>query len=37
MLVVFTDTNGRVLWNFMQGDGKALNKHRHGTCIYTRP
>lgn len=37
MLVVFIDTTGRVLWNFMHGDGKALNKHRHGECIYIRP
>lgn len=36
MLVVFTDRTGRVLWNFMHGDAKALNKHRHGECIYIR-
>ncbi|NVD96596.1 PBECR2 nuclease fold domain-containing protein [Massilia sp. BJB1822] len=36
MLVVFIDANGRVLWNFMHGDSKALNKHRHGECIYSR-
>lgn len=36
MLVVFADANGQTLWNFMHGDGKALNKHRHGLCIYVR-
>lgn len=36
MLVVFTDANGKLLWNFMHGDSKALNKHRHGECLYRR-
>lgn len=37
MLVVFSNNNGRVLWNFMQSDAKSLNKHRHGKLIYCRP
>jgi hypothetical protein len=37
MLVVVTHQQGKILWNFMQGDHKALNKHRHGTLLYTRP
>lgn len=37
MLVVFADVNGKILWNFMHGDGKAMNKHRHGECVYRRP
>lgn len=36
MLVVFSDADGKVLWNFMQSDSKALNKHRHGECVYRR-
>ncbi len=36
MLVVFAEVNGKLLWNFMHGDSKALNKHRHGECIYRR-
>ena len=36
MLVVFTNVNGKLLWNFMHGDNKALNKHRHGECVYSR-
>lgn len=37
MLVVFIDANGKILWNFMHGDNKTLNKHRHGECVYRRP
>lgn len=37
MLVVFADSNGKILWNFMHSDNKSLNKHRHGICIYQRP
>ena len=36
MLVVFADVNGKILWNFMHGDNKSLNKHRHGECVYSR-
>lgn len=36
MLVVVTLDNGKMLWNFMQCDAKALNKHRHGTLLYKR-
>lgn len=34
MLVVVSRVNGLVLWNFMQSDRKALNKHRHGTLVF---
>jgi len=34
MLVVVTHVNGTMLWNFMHGDGKAINKHRHGRCLH---
>ncbi|EKT4523974.1 hypothetical protein QEM13_003254 [Pseudomonas putida] len=36
MLVVVALDNGKTLWNFMQCDAKALNKHRHGTLLYKR-
>ncbi|HEN8709965.1 MULTISPECIES: PBECR2 nuclease fold domain-containing protein [Pseudomonas] len=36
MLVVVTLHNGKMLWNFMQCDAKALNKHRHGKLLYKR-
>ncbi|MFV3290768.1 PBECR2 nuclease fold domain-containing protein [Pseudomonas sp. NY11955] len=36
MLVVVTLDHGKSLWNFMQCDAKALNKHRHGKLLYTR-
>jgi len=36
MLVVVTLHNGKMLWNFMQCDAKALNKHRHGKRLYKR-
>ncbi|WP_313200940.1 PBECR2 nuclease fold domain-containing protein [Pseudomonas sp.] len=36
MLVIVTLSNGNMLWNFMQCDAKALNKHRHGRLLYKR-
>ncbi|MCR4538661.1 MULTISPECIES: PBECR2 nuclease fold domain-containing protein [unclassified Pseudomonas] len=36
MLVVVNIQAGNVLWNFMQTDAKALNKHRHGELLYQR-
>ncbi|MBK4992488.1 hypothetical protein IAE39_000662 [Pseudomonas sp. S37] len=36
MLVVVTLDKGKMLWNFMQCDAKALNKHRHGKLLYKR-
>lgn len=37
MLVVVAEVNGRLLWNFMHSENKALNKHRHGeTLVYQR-
>lgn len=36
MLVVVNLQAGNVLWNFMQTDAKALNKHRHGELLYKR-
>ncbi|MFK0034602.1 PBECR2 nuclease fold domain-containing protein [Pseudomonas monteilii] len=36
MLVVVTLDHGKCLWNFMQCDAKALNKHRHGKLLYKR-
>lgn len=36
MLVVVNIQAGNVLWNFMQADAKALNKHRHGELLYKR-
>ncbi|NWB67162.1 hypothetical protein HX839_12850 [Pseudomonas sp. I8001] len=36
MLVVVNIQAGNVLWNFMQTDAKALNKHRHGELLYKR-
>lgn len=35
MLVVVSLVAGMVLWNFMHCDRKSLNKHRHGTLIYS--
>ena len=35
MLVVVARVNGLVLWNFMHSDRKALNKHRHGTLVFS--
>ncbi|WP_223457440.1 MULTISPECIES: PBECR2 nuclease fold domain-containing protein [unclassified Pseudomonas] len=36
MLVVIHVDRGYVLWNFMNCDKKALNKHRHGGLVYQR-
>ena len=36
MLVVIHIDHGNVLWNFMNCDKKALNKHRHGNLVYQR-
>lgn len=36
MLVVINVDHGHVLWNFMNCDKKALNKHRHGHLVYQR-
>lgn len=36
MLVIVTLDNGKMLWNYMQCDAKALNKHRHGKLLYKR-
>ncbi|MFK0312190.1 PBECR2 nuclease fold domain-containing protein [Pseudomonas sp. NPDC090233] len=36
MLVIVSLDQGKVLWNFMQCDAKALNKHRHGRLLYRR-
>lgn len=36
MLVVINIDRGHVLWNFMNCDKKALNKHRHGHLVYQR-
>lgn len=36
MLVVIHVDRGNVLWNFMNCDKKALNKHRHGMLVYQR-
>ncbi|KAF1020962.1 MAG: hypothetical protein GAK37_03523 [Pseudomonas sp.] len=36
MLVIVNIQTGNVLWNFMQADAKALNKHRHGELVYKR-
>ncbi|MGY2290900.1 hypothetical protein ACW9H6_13975 [Pseudomonas sp. SDO528_S397] len=36
MLVIVNIQAGNVLWNFMQTDAKALNKHRHGQLVYKR-
>jgi hypothetical protein len=36
MLVVIHIDHGHVLWNFMNCDKKALNKHRHGDLVYHR-
>ncbi|WP_256804534.1 PBECR2 nuclease fold domain-containing protein [Pseudomonas putida] len=36
MLVSVTMENGRMLWNFMHCDAKALNRHRHGELLYRR-
>jgi hypothetical protein len=36
MLVVVNIQAGNMLWNFMQTDAKALNKHRHGELLYKR-
>lgn len=35
MLVVVSLVAGMVLWNFMHCDRKSLNKHRHGTLIFS--
>lgn len=34
MLVIIHLEHGRVLWNFMNCDKKALNKHRNGELVY---
>lgn len=36
MLVIVTLESGKMLWNFMQCDAKALNKHRHGELLFKR-
>jgi hypothetical protein len=36
MLVVVHVDLGYVLWNFMNCDKKALNKHRHGKLVHSR-
>lgn len=36
MLVIVNIQAGNMLWNFMQTDAKALNKHRHGELLYKR-
>lgn len=36
MLVVIHVDHGHVLWNFMNCEKKALNKHRHGELVYQR-
>ncbi|WP_130930251.1 PBECR2 nuclease fold domain-containing protein [Pseudomonas sp. Sample_24] len=36
MLVVVHIDRGNVLWNFMNCDKKALNKHRHGELVHQR-
>ncbi|MFJ5285971.1 PBECR2 nuclease fold domain-containing protein [Pseudomonas sp. NPDC088429] len=36
MLVVIHADYGHALWNFMNCDKKALNKHRHGILVYQR-
>lgn len=36
LLVVVTHVGGSMLWNFMHGDAKAINKHRHGECLHRR-
>lgn len=36
MLVVVSYTPEKVLWNFMHGEAKAINKHRHGELIHQR-
>lgn len=36
MLVSVAYVDGRILWNFMHTDARALNKHRHGTLVYKR-
>lgn len=36
MLVVINIDRGHALWNFMNCDRKALNKHRHGDLVYQR-
>lgn len=35
MLVVVSTIGDMVLWNFMHCDKKSLNKHRHGSLIYS--
>lgn len=36
MLVVVNYTPEKVLWNFMHGEAKAINKHRHGELVHQR-
>lgn len=36
MLVSVSLVGGKVMWNFMQSDAKALNKHRHGELLFKR-
>ncbi|WP_236710400.1 PBECR2 nuclease fold domain-containing protein [Pseudomonas sp. RIT-PI-q] len=36
MLVVIHVDHGNLLWNFMNCEKKALNKHRHGELVYQR-
>jgi hypothetical protein len=36
MLVSVSLVRGQVMWNFMQSDAKALNKHRHGELLFKR-
>ncbi|MCY1389859.1 phage-Barnase-EndoU-ColicinE5/D-RelE like nuclease2 [compost metagenome] len=36
MLVSVSLIGGQIMWNFMQCDAKALNKHRHGELLFKR-
>jgi predicted TIM-barrel fold metal-dependent hydrolase len=35
LVIVSVWPSGEVLWNYMHSEAKALNKHRHGTLIYS--
>lgn len=37
MLVIVSQEGGQLLWNFMHGEAKAINKHRHGELVFSRP
>lgn len=34
LLVIVTRIGEDTLWNFMHGDAKSINKHRHGQCLH---